>query len=137
MPNQSENGRKWSFASFSAGVSAASGSFWTFVGSCALILLWLVSGPFYHYSDTWQLVANTVTTLITFLMVFVIQNTQNRDTRAINLKLDEIIRSIHEAHNEMIDIEKLSDAELDDLAKRYERIRAECEQRHRRPGRTA
>ncbi len=91
--------------------------------------LWAALGPFFHYSDTWQLVVNTATTIITFLMVFLIQNTQNRDARAIHLKLDEIIRSIALAHNEMIDIEKLSDEELQQMADRFEKIRKECESR--------
>src|SRR6476646_11663840 len=93
------------------------------------VLLWGVTGPYFHYSDTWQLVINTTTTIVTFLIVFLIQNTQNRDARAIHLKLDEIIRSIHPAHNEMIDIEKLSDEELERLSKHYEQIRKECEAR--------
>ena len=90
-----------------------------------------VLGPYFHYSDTWQLVVNTATTIITFLMVFLIQNTQNRDARAIHLKLDEIIRSIQPARNEMIDIEKLSDEELEALSKKFEVIRAECQARSR------
>ncbi|HMH02288.1 MAG TPA: low affinity iron permease family protein, partial [Terriglobales bacterium] len=77
----------------------------------------------------WQLVVNTATTVVTFLIVFLIQNTQNRDAKAIHLKLDEIIRSINPAHNEMIDIEKLSDEELERLSSQYEQIRKECEAR--------
>ena len=84
---------------------------------------WAVTGPIFHYSDTWQLVINTGTTIVTFLMVFLIQNTQNRDARAINLKLDELIHSTTGAANHMVDIEKLSDAELDELQARYEKIR--------------
>jgi low affinity Fe/Cu permease len=103
-----------------------------FLAAVAGILLWGLTGPIFHFSDTWQLIVNTATTIITFLMVFLIQNTQNRDARAIHLKLDEIIRSIHHAHNEMIDIEKLSDEELEGLAKHYERIREECD--HRKAG---
>jgi low affinity Fe/Cu permease len=103
-----------------------------FVLAVFTVIVWGVTGPHFHYSDTWQLVINTGTTVITFLMVFLIQNTQNRDARAIHLKLDEVIRSIRAAHNDLIDIEKLSDAELDQLAKRYERIRAEYEARHER-----
>src|SRR6185369_6337791 len=90
---------------------------------------WGVTGPHFHYSDTWQLVVNTSTTIITFLMVFLIQNTQNRDTRAINLKLDEIIRSHKHARNELIDIEKLNDKELEELTQHYEKIRATCDER--------
>jgi low affinity Fe/Cu permease len=100
-----------------------------FVFALATVVLWGVLGPHYHYSDTWQLVINTGTTIITFLMVFLIQNTQNRDARALHLKLDELIRSVHAAHNSMINIEKLSDEELAALAKHYEKIKEEFESR--------
>src|SRR5438309_9046096 len=103
-----------------------------FVIAVGAILVWAVSGPFYHYSDTWQLVINTGTTIVTFIMVFLIQNTQNRDAKAINLKLNEIIRSIGKAQNDLIDIEKLSDEELDHLATQYERIRQQAELRRNR-----
>jgi low affinity Fe/Cu permease len=91
---------------------------------CALVtvIVWAGCGPLFRYSDTWQLVINTGTTIITFLVVFLIQNTQNRDAKALHLKLDELIRSHIPAHNDMIDIEKLSDAELDELEKRYAAI---------------
>ena len=118
-----------SFSRLATRVSNIAGSAWVFVLACLGIIVWLVTGPYFHYSDTWQLIINTATTVITFLMVFLIQNTQNRDTLAINLKLDEIIRSIRHAHNEMINIEKLSDEELADLAKHYERIREEHDHR--------
>ena len=85
-----------------------------------------MTGPIYHYSDTWKLIINTGTTIVTFLMVFLIQNTQNRDARAINLKLNELIHSISTAHDQMIDIENLSDQELAELSERYEKIRDEC-----------
>ncbi len=107
------------------------GSRWAFAVAVGIIMLWALSGPIYHYSDTWQLVINTGTTIVTFLMVFLIQNTQNRDARAINLKLNELIESIKSARNEMIDIEHLSDAELDLLAHRYEVIRSEASERVR------
>jgi low affinity Fe/Cu permease len=130
IPPVPENERKgFSFSKFSADIATWAGSSKAFLLACIGIIGWGVSGPFYHYSDTWQLVINTTTTIITFLMVFLIQNTQNRDTRAINLKLDEIIRSNKHAHNELIDIEKLSDKDLQELAEHYERIRAECDQR--------
>jgi low affinity Fe/Cu permease len=107
------------------------GSPLAFLLACASCILWAVMGPIYHYSDTWQLVINTATTVLTFLIVFLIQNTQNRDAKALHLKLDEVIRSIHQAHNEMIDIENLSDKELDELKARYEQIRCEWDERHR------
>jgi low affinity Fe/Cu permease len=93
-----------------------------FLAALVIVVVWGASGPVFHFSDTWQLVINTGTTVITFLVVFLIQNTQNRDAKALHLKLDELIRSHVPAHNEMIDIEKLSDAELDELEKRYAAI---------------
>jgi low affinity Fe/Cu permease len=106
------------------------GTRWALLAAVAVIVIWILSGPYFHYSDTWQLVINTATTIVTFLMVFLIQNTQNRDARALHLKLDEIIRSIHHAHNDMINIETLSDEELKVLADQYEKIREESERRH-------
>ena len=95
------------------------------IGRFLLILrvIWGALGPIFRYSDTWQLVINTGTTIVTFLMVFLIQNTQNRDARAINLKLDELIHAIDKARNNMIDIENLSDPELDKLHARYEKLK--------------
>ncbi len=113
------------------------GSPWAFMFAVLTIVLWAASGAYFHYSDTWQLVINTGTTIITFLVVFLIQNTQNRNDRAVQLKLDEIIRSIHSAHNEMIDIEELSDTELEQLAKQYHRVREECELREAKKKRMA
>src|SRR3954463_1096243 len=106
------------------------GSPLAFLLACASVVLWGAMGPVYGYSNTWQLVINTATTILTFLIVFLIQNTQNRDAKALHLKLDEVIRSIHQAHNEMIDIENLSDKELDELKARYEQIRCEWDERH-------
>ena len=100
-----------------------------FLFAVAVIVVWGLTGPYFHYSDTWQLIINTGTTIITFLVVFLIQNTQNRDAKALHLKLDELIRSHSPASNDLIDIEKLSDQELRDLEKRYERIRKEIEDR--------
>jgi len=113
------------FQVFATTASRVVGTKWAFAAAIALIVGWAVAGPYFHYSDTWQLVVNTATTVVTFLIVFLIQNTQNRDAKAIHLKLDETIRSIHRAHNEMIDIEKLSDEELERLSAEYERIRQE------------
>jgi len=121
------------FRVFARRSSATLGSAWAFAAAILIIIVWGATGPTFHFSDTWQLIINTGTTIVTFLMVFLIQNTQNRDAKAIHLKLDEIIRSIQHAHNEMIDIEKLSDKELKELAAHYEHIRAECERRDRRP----
>ena len=108
------------------------GTKWAFLIATLVIIIWVVSGPYFQYSDTWQLIINTGTTVVTFLVVFLIQNTQNRDARAIHLKLDEIIKAIDQAQNEMIDIEHLSDSELEKLAEKYERVRSECDTRHKR-----
>ena len=91
----------------------------TFVVAVAIILLWALTGPIFHFSDTWQLVINTGTTIITFLMVFLIQNTQNRDTEALQIKLDELIRSIEGAHNALLDLEELDDEELEEIRSDY------------------
>lgn len=114
------------FGKFAAAASGWLGSRWAFAGAGTVIVVWAAIGPIFHFSDTWQLVINTGTTIVTFLMVFLIQNTQNRDARAINLKLDELIRAIDKARDQMIDIENLSDPELDKLHTKYENIRAAC-----------
>jgi low affinity Fe/Cu permease len=88
-----------------------------------IIVIWGASGPLFHYSDTWQLVINTGTTIVTFLMVFLIQNTQNRDAKAIHLKLDELLRGVKGARTQLVDLEALSDEELDDLQQQFKRIR--------------
>jgi low affinity Fe/Cu permease len=91
----------------------------TFIGAVLIILIWAILGPFFNFSDTWQLVINTGTTIITFLMVFLIQNTQNRDTEALQIKLDELLRAMESAHNTMIDLEELDDEELEAIRKDY------------------
>ena len=118
------------FGKVAAHCATSVGTPGAFVFALVTVIVWAFCGPRFHYSNTWQLVINTGTTIITFLMVFLIQNTQNRDARALHLKLDELIRSVHAAHNDMINIEKLSDQELAVLAKKYERIRAAYESRH-------
>ncbi len=118
-PMQSANEQ---FGRFASAASLWLGSKWAFVGAGLIIVTWGVTGPLFHYSDTWQLVINTGTTIVTFLMVFLIQNTQNRDARAINLKLDELIHAISEARDQMINIEKLSDTELDVLAAQFDKM---------------
>ena len=110
------------FGRFASTASFWLGSKWAFVGAGLIIIAWGVTGPVFHYSDTWQLVINTGTTIVTFLMVFLIQNTQNRDARAINLKLDELIHAISKARDQMINIEKLSDVELDVLAAQFDKM---------------
>ncbi|HET9984178.1 MAG TPA: low affinity iron permease family protein [Longimicrobiales bacterium] len=118
------------FRRFSEGVARITGSAWTFVAAALVIVAWAVSGPMFAFSDTWQLVINTGTTVVTFLMVFLIQNTQNRDARAIHLKLDELIRAVGPARNGMVDLESLSDEELADLQAEFERLREQAERQH-------
>jgi low affinity Fe/Cu permease len=103
------------------------GSAWAFTAALLIILVWLVTGPTFHFSDTWQLIINTGTTIVTFLMVFLIQNTQNRDAKAMHLKLDEVIRALKKARNEMVDLEELSDEELNKLEDQFRRVRAKAE----------
>ena len=111
------------FRKFASKISSAVGTPWAFVIAVAIIIVWAATGPIFHFSDTWQLVINTSTTIITFLMVFLIQNTQNRDAKAIHLKLDELIRSIDKARNSLVDLEDLSDDELARLETEFQRFR--------------
>ena len=104
-------------------LAAVVGSPWAFITALAVVALWSATGPLFHYSDTWQLVINTGTTIVTFLMVFLIQNTQNRDAKAIHLKLDELIRGVKGARNQLIDLEELSEEELDDLQRQFVKLR--------------
>lgn len=126
------------FRHFAMGVSKMAGSAKTFFLACLLIIVWLATGPIFNFSDTWQLFVNTLTTIITFLMVFLIQNTQNRDTKAVHLKLDELLRSIKNARNRFIEIEQLGDAELEALHQEFEakHIKAEAELAKRRARRS-
>ncbi len=99
------------------------GSAWAFSTALGIIMVWAISGPFLDFSTGWQLVINTTTTILTFLMVFLIQNTQNRDARAMHLKLDELIHSIRKARNELIDLEDMSDSELNRLQEEFRRVK--------------
>jgi low affinity Fe/Cu permease len=103
------------------------GSAWAFTAAVLAILLWIVTGPTFHFSDTWQLIINTATTIITFLMVFLIQNTQNRDAKAMHLKLDEVIRALKGARNQLVDLEELSDQDLKKLEEQFRRLRKKAE----------
>lgn len=126
------SGLRFWFSRFATRTAQLVGHPYMFLVAVLVIVAWALSGRIFHYSDTWQLIINTGTTIITFLVVFLIQNTQNRDAKAIHLKLDELIRSHHPASDELIDVEKLSDEELDELEKQYERIRKECDERRAR-----
>ncbi len=111
------------FNNFAKHSAAVVGSPWAFVLPVIIVMAWAVTGPHFAYSDTWQLIINTGTTIVTFLMVFLIQNTQNRDAKAVHLKLDELIYGVHGARNSLIDLENLSDQELEVLQQQFERLR--------------
>ena len=112
------------FRNFSVGAANALGSSWMFIANIFLLVVWLASGPFFKYSDTWQLLVNTATTVFTYLAVFLIQNTQNRDVKAIHLKLDELIKGVEGARTHLVDLENLSDEELESLQSEFSRLRA-------------
>jgi low affinity Fe/Cu permease len=115
---------KATFRKLAHKTSAGVGSPWAFTVAVAIIVVWAATGPIFHFSDTWQLIINTGTTLVTFLMVFLIQSTQNRDATAIQLKLDELIRAVKSARNRLLDLEDLSDEELENLRQEFQRLGA-------------
>jgi low affinity Fe/Cu permease len=118
------------FRRFAQITSQAVGSSWSFILAVFIIIVWAATGPMFQYSDTWQLVINTGTTIITFLMVFLIQNTQNRDAKAIHLKLDELIKGVKGARTGMVNLEELSDAELEQLHKEFARLHQDLNNTH-------
>jgi len=107
------------FTRFSSEATRITGSRWAFIVALGAVVFWAATGPYFQYSETWQLVINTGTTIVTFLMVFLIQGAQNRESKAIHLKLDELLMALKHARNELIDIERLTDRQLDSLAGRY------------------
>jgi low affinity Fe/Cu permease len=111
------------FHDFAKGSAAIVGSPWAFFLAILAIIAWLATGPTFAYSDTWQLMINTSTTIVTFLIVFLIQNTQNRDAKAVHLKLDELIHGVKGARNSLINLQNLTDEELEDLQREFERLR--------------
>ena len=113
--------RSW-FARFAAAIAHAAGRPFAFLLAVTTIVVWTISGPIFRFSDTWQLVINTGTTIVTFLMVFLIQNTQNRDSIAMQVKLDELIRAIEGAHNALLDLEELDDTVLERVRRRYRKL---------------
>lgn len=129
MNKSSVFGRTSRWAAHAAGHPRA------FLAAVGVIALWLLLGPVFHYSDTWQLVINTGTTIITFLMVFLIQHTQNKDTGAMQVKLDELIRSMHGAHNALLDLEELEEGELERIRTNYRKLAAAARESIRTGGR--
>jgi low affinity Fe/Cu permease len=122
------------FRRIAARTSHGVGSPWAFIGAAGIVLMWSITGPIFHFSDTWQLVINTGTTIVTFLMVFLIQNTQNRDSHALHLKLDELIRANDLARNRLMGLEDLTDAELAELQAEFNMLaRSKLEARSSRP----
>jgi low affinity Fe/Cu permease len=113
--------KSW-YSKFTKAASKFCGKPIVFALAVAAIVVWVISGPMFGFSDTWQLVINTATTIITFLMVFLIQSTQNRDTEALHIKLDELIRATQGAHNAMLDMEEMEEEKLDEVRERYETI---------------
>jgi low affinity Fe/Cu permease len=111
------------FHNMAKGTSTAVGRPKSFFIAVAVIVVWAFTGPFFHFSDTWQLIINTGTTIVTFLMVFLIQNTQNRDSKALHLKLDELLRANHAARNTLVDLENMTDEELKELQDEFSRLR--------------
>jgi low affinity Fe/Cu permease len=110
------------FTNFAKATSRAAGRPSAFLAATGIVAAWVVTGPLFHFSDTWQLVINTGTTIVTFLMVFLIQNTQNRDTEALQVKLDELIRATEGAHNALLDLEELEEHELDRMRSTYSKL---------------
>jgi len=110
------------FGEAAAWTVRVSGSRWAFLAALGVVLAWAVSGPIFHYSELWQLVINTGTTIVTFLMVFLIQNAQNRESKAIHIKLDELIHAVGHARNDIINIENLTEEQLDEIGRRYQKI---------------
>jgi low affinity Fe/Cu permease len=121
----------WSFAEIAKQTSGFAGSSIAFAGACGVILLWAITGPLFGFSDTWQLIINTGTTIVTFLMVFLVQNTQNRDARALHLKLDELLRSLHAARNRLIDLENCTDEEIEQIERQFRALKTREERQAR------
>lgn len=128
---QTDRSLKEAFRRFAQRASETVGSPWLFIVALAVVLAWALTGPLFNFSNTWQLVINTGTTIVTFLMVFVIQNTQNRDAHAMHLKLDELLRAMHDARNEMIDLEHCTDEQLARYEAEFKRLKEVRERRER------
>jgi low affinity Fe/Cu permease len=131
MNTRSENG--WSFSDLARRTACLLGTPAAFAAACGTVIVWAITGPLFGYSDTWQLVINTGTTIVTFLMVFLVQNTQNRDARALHLKLDELLRSVKDARNKLIDLQNCTDEELERIERQFRALkrREESKSGHR------
>ena len=129
----SEQPSSWSFSDVARQAACLLGTPCAFAAACAVVILWAVTGPVFGYSDTWQLVINTGTTIVTFLMVFLVQNTQNRDSRALHLKLDEVVRSLDAARNKLINLENCSDEELEKIERQFKALRLHEERLESKP----
>ena len=116
------------FSRFASTASHWAGSPWAFAAAAAVVVIWAVAGPFFGFSDVWQLTINTGTTIVTFLIVFLIQNSQNRDTKALQIKMDELIRATKGASNTLIDLENMTEAEIDHLHRRYSKLAAHAKE---------
>src|ERR1044072_2400725 len=119
----------WSFSEIARHTACALGSSTAFALACGAILIWAVTGPIFGFSDTWQLIINTGTTIITFLMVFLVQHTQNRDARALHLKMDELLRSVKDARNKLINLENCSDDEIDRIERQFQALKRRAERK--------
>jgi low affinity Fe/Cu permease len=128
MPKKPQDA--WSFSEMARRTACVLGTPTAFLLACATIVVWAVCGPVFGYSDTWQLVINTGTTVVTFLMVFLVQNTQNRDARALHLKLDELLRSVRDARNKLIDLENCSDEEIERIEAQFRALKKREERKH-------
>jgi low affinity Fe/Cu permease len=137
VPAHKGNALTHAFTKFSGTTANAMGTPWAFLVAFAVIVVWGVTGPLFGFSDTWQLVINTGTTIVTFLMVFLIQNTQNRDAKALHIKLDELIRAVEAAHNDIIDVEDADDEELNALQERFRKERERARREEDRRGSAA
>src|SRR3954463_1693614 len=121
MPRMKDSAFEEVFAKLAGKIAQATGSFWTFSLALLVVIVWAATGPIFHYSETWQLVINTGTTIVTFLMVFLIQSSQNRDSCAVHLKLDEMLSAMKAAKDELMDLESLDQASLDKIRDEYVR----------------
>jgi low affinity Fe/Cu permease len=137
MAERESGGVQETFARLAGKASTAAGSIWAFSSALLVVIVWAVTGPIFHFSETWQLVINTGTTIVTFLMVFLIQHAQNKDMRAIQLKLNELIAAVEGASNRLIDVEDLTDREVEHLYRRYRRLAEEAAQLGSRGAKTS